>query len=176
MSRTLSQTQKDELRQSFLQHNFSLDAAIEKLVNAGYDEANAKLLIVAEFKEFKKEMFQKKVKGNDQEEIKKVVTFVVIMVSLVGPIFDIVSPLWYIAAVVITGIAGYIGYKPKPIAGLLGCMIVTIAFPFCYMFYFTGRTSYIKIEMVIPLVMAIVPAVLLYFIVSKILYPNTENN
>jgi hypothetical protein len=176
MNSTLSQTQKDEIRQSFLQQTFSLEAEIEKLVAAGYEEAIAKLLIIAELKEYKKEMFQKKVKRNDQEEIKKVITFVVIMISLAGPIFDIISPLWYIVAVVITGIAGYWGYKPKPIAGLLGCMIVPIAFPFTYMFYFTGRTSFIKIEMVIPLVMAIVPAVLVYFIVSKILYPNTENN
>lgn len=176
MNSTLSQIQKDEIRQSFLQPTFSLEAEIEKLMTAGYEEAKAKLLIIAEFKEYKKEMFQKKVKRNDQEEIKKVVTFVVIMISLVGPIFDIVSPLWYIVAVVIAGIAGYWGYKPKPIAGLLGCMIVPIAFPFAYMFYFTGRTSFIKIEMVIPLLMAIVPGVLVYFIISKTVYSNLENN
>jgi hypothetical protein len=176
MHSTLSQTQKDEIRQSFLQQNFSLEAEIEKLVDAGYEEDKAKLLIIAEIKEYKKEIFQKKVNRNDQEEIKKVITFVVIMVSLIGPIFDIVSPLWYIAAVVITGIAGYIGYKPKPIAGLLGCMIVPIIFPFAYSFYFSGRTSYIKIEMVIPLIMAIVPGVLLYFIISKTVYSNLENN
>jgi hypothetical protein len=176
MNSTLSQKQKDEIRQSFLQQTFSLEAEIEKLVGAGYDEDKAKLLIIAEIKQYKKEMFQKTVKRNDHEEIKKVVTFVVIMISLVGPIFDIVSPLWYIVAVVIAGIAGYWGYKPKPIAGLVGCMIVPIIFPFAYIFYFSGRTSFIKIEMIIPLVMAIVPGVLVYFILSKTVYSNLENN
>ena len=67
MNRTLSQQQKDDLRQSFRQPNFSAEAEILKLVSEGYDAAEAKVLIVAEFKEYKKELFERAQKNNDSE-------------------------------------------------------------------------------------------------------------
>jgi hypothetical protein len=175
MPRTLSEEEKDELRQSFSQPGFSVEAAVVKLMRKGFEEATARILIAAEFREYKKNLFHKTVKKNDQEEVKKVISIVIIMVSMIGPVFNIKSLLWYMVAIVIAGAAGFWGYKPKPVAGLLGSIVVAVVYPFAYAAYFSGRTSYITIEMIIPMIMAVVPAVIVYFIISAIVYTNTEN-
>jgi hypothetical protein len=168
----LTQGQKNDIRDAFLKHDFSLEAETAKLVARGYDEAQAKKMIVAELREYKKALFQKVVKRQDNEEAKNVITIGIMMVALIGPVFNIESPLWYITAVVLAGVGGYFGFKQKPIAGVLGAIIVPIVFPFTYAAYFSDRTHFIKIEMLIPLVMAIVPAFIVYFIISKTVYAN----
>lgn len=175
MTTTLSQQQRDELRQSFSQPGFSAEAAVARLVGYGYNETTAKQLIVAEFKAYKNELFQQAERRNQSEEAQKVVPIIVIMISAIGPIFEITSMLWYICAVAIAGAVGYWGYRHKPVAGILACMVIPFAFPLAYNFYFSGRTSYIKIEMVIPMLIAAAPAAILYFIISKTVYANTEN-
>lgn len=176
MNRTLTQQQKDNLRQSFTSGNFSAEAAINQLVNEGYELDVAKALIVAEFKEYKKEVFNRAVKRENNEEKTKALTIGIMMISLIGPVFDITSPLWYIVAIAASGIAGYFAYKTKPIAGVLGSIIMPVVFPFVYSWYFAGRTSYIRIEMVIPIVISILPAFLVYYAISKTVYANVENN
>jgi hypothetical protein len=176
MNRILTQQQKADLRQSFSQPGFSAEAAILKLVNEGYDVAEAKALIVAEFKEYKKELFEKAQKRNDSEEARKILFVAVFMLSIIGPVFDITSPLWYVAAFVASGVAGYYAYKEKPIAGIAGSILFAILFPFTYHFYFAGRSSYIRIEMLVPIFMAITPAFIIYFIISKTVYANIETN
>lgn len=175
MNRTLSQQQKDDLRQSFTQGNFSAEVAILKLVAEGYEPQEAKALIVAEFKEYKKEVFNRVVKRDNNEEARKGVTIGIMMISLIGPLFDITSPIWYMVAIAASGIAGYFAFKTKPIAGVLGSIIMPIVFPFVYNFYFAGRTSYIRIEMLIPIIISALPAFLVYYILSKTVYANVEN-
>jgi hypothetical protein len=175
MNRTLSQQQKDDLRLSFTQGNFSAEAAIIKMMNEGYEPDVAKALIVAEFKEFMKEVFNRVVKRSNNEETQKVLTIGIMMISLIGPLFDITSPLWYLVAIAASGIAGYFAFKTKPIAGVLGSIIMPVVFPFVYNFYFAGRTSYIKIEMLIPIIISVLPAFLVYYIISKTVYANVEN-
>jgi hypothetical protein len=175
MNRTLSQQQKDDLRFSFTQGNFSAEAAIIKLMNEGYEAVVAKALIVAEFKEYKKEVFNRVVKRSNNEETQKVLTIGIMMISLIGPLFDITSPLWYLAAIAASGIAGYFAFKTKPVAGVLGSIIMPVVFPFVYNFYFAGRTSYIRIEMLIPIIISALPAFLVYYTISKTVYANVEN-
>jgi hypothetical protein len=175
MNRTLSQQQKDDLRLSFTQGNFSAEAAIIKLMNEGYEADVAKALIVAEFKEYKKEVFNRVVKRSNNEETQKVLTIGIMMISLIGPLFDITSPLWYLVAIAASGIAGYFAFKTKPVAGVLGSIIMPVVFPFVYNFYFAGRTSYIRIEMLIPIIISALPAFLVYYTISKTVYANVEN-
>ena len=125
--------------------------------------------------EIRNELFQKKLKDNNQEDVQKVISIAIIMIAMIGPVFDIRSPIWYMLAFAGCGIAGYFAYKTKPIAGVIGAIIVPVILPFSYNWYFTGRTRYIKIELLIPLLMAIIPAFLVYYIISKTVYANREN-
>jgi hypothetical protein len=176
---SLSQKQKDEIRYALRHKTFSVPAEIAKLVNLGYSEDEAKALLaneVDEFKnEFRNELFQQKVKSNDQEDVQKIISIAIIMIAMIGPVFDIRSPIWYMLAFAGCGIAGYFAYKTKPIAGVIGAIIVPVILPFSYNWYFTGRTRYIKIELLIPLLVAIIPAVIIYFIIAKTVYANRES-
>jgi hypothetical protein len=175
MNRTLSQQQKDELRQSFTQDNFSAEATINKLVAAGYEPLEAKELILSEFKKYKQELFDKIEKHKKNDEAQKVLTIGILMISMVGPVADITSPIWYIVAIALCGIAGYFAFKSKPIAGILGSVIMPVVLPFVYNFYFEGRTSFIKIELAIPILIAALPAFLVYYIISKTVYAHVDN-
>jgi hypothetical protein len=175
MNSTLSQAQKDEIRHALLHNTFSMEAEVAKLMNRGYDETYAKSLIVAELREYKQELFNKKLQSNNSEETGKILSIGIVMISMIGPLFDIRSPLWYIVAFAASGVAGYFAYKTKPIAGLIGAIIVPLVFPFAYQWYFAGRSRFIRIEMVIPLLVAIIPAVLVYFIIAKTVYANRES-
>jgi hypothetical protein len=175
MKSTLTQTQKEEIRYSF-ENKLPLEALIAKLIDQGYDEAEAKSLLAVELQEYKKELFEQKLKNNNQEEAQKVIAVVIVMVAMIGPVFDIRSPIWYMIAFAGSGIAGYFAYKSKPIAGIIGAIIVPVILPFSYNWYFSGRTRYIKIELVVPLLVAIAPAVIIYYIISKTVYATVENN
>ncbi|AXY73621.1 hypothetical protein D3H65_06330 [Paraflavitalea soli] len=175
MNSTLTPQLRDELRQSFIQPGFSAEAEVQKLVSNGYDTATAKSLIVAEFRAYKNEKFKEVDRQNQSEEAKKVAPLIVLMISAIGPIFEVSSMIWYIIAIAVAGVTGYWAYRPKPIAGLVACIIIPFVFPLAYNFYFAGRTSYIKIEMVIPMLIAAAPAAIVYYIISKTVYANVEN-
>ncbi len=176
MNRTLSPQQKDDLRLSFTQGKFSAEAAIIKLVNEGYEPDVAKALIVAEFKKYKKEVFNRVIKRSNNEETQKVLVIAIMLISSFGPVFEVTSPLWLSVAMAASGIAGYFSFKTKPIAGVLASIIMPVVFPIVYNFYFAGRTSYIKIEVLIPIIISALPALLIYYTISKTVYANVENN
>lgn len=175
MNTTLSYDQREELRQSFAQGGFSLEAAMSRLVSQGFDENTAASLIAAEYKAYRKDLFLQADRQKQSEEAKKVVAGVVFAISVIGPVFAITSMIWYIIAIAVAGGIGYWGYRPRPVAGLVGAIIVPIVFPLAYNFYFTGRTSYINIEMLIPMAIAVAPAIIVYYLISKTVYANIEN-
>ena len=174
MNNTLTPEQKEGIRYSFTQGNFSVEAEIAKLTEYGYDEVTAKQLIAAEFREYKQALFQKAVDRNKGEERKKLVLIGVLLISAIGPLFSIESMLWYIIAAAGAGAMGYWGFKEKPFAGLFGSIVAPMVFPFAYNSYFANRTSYIKIELLIPMLIAAVPAIVVYYIVAKAVYSGKE--
>lgn len=176
---SLTQKQKQEIRYALQNKNFSVPVEIAKLADLGYTEDEANVLLANEVEEYKNEirneLFQQKVKSNEQEDVQKVLSIAIVMIAMIGPVFDIRSPIWYTLAFAGCGIAGYFAYKTKPVAGIIGGIIVAVILPFSYNWYFTGRTRYIKIELLVPLIMAIIPAFLVYYIISKTVYGSREN-
>lgn len=175
MNSTLSQTEKDQIRYKLETNTFSTDAEIAKLVEKGYDEASAKAILLAELKEYKQDLFHKKMNKNKQGELQNVMIGVIVMLTLIGPICDIREPIWYMLAFAGAGICGYFAAQRKPIAGIAASVAYAIVFPLAHNMYFTGRTWFIKIEMAIPMIMAAIPAFILYFILSKTVYANSDN-
>lgn len=176
MNSTLSQEQKDELRHSFLQPGFTIDVAVRKLMSWGFDENTAKQLIIAEFQAFKKEYFHQKVKKEENGKTREALFVIVAMLSMAGPVFGIQSLLWHIAVIIISGIAGYWMFTSKPIAGIVGAIAFAIVLPLAYNFYFSGRTTYLNIEVLIPMLIAVTPAAIMYYFISFTVYGNREDN
>lgn len=174
MTNTLSQTEKDQIRYKITTHTFSAEAEIASLVEKGYNEAEAKSLLLDEIRAYKQELFHKKMDKNKQSEIENGVLVGIIMVTLIGPLFGVRAPMWYIIAFIAAGIGGYFAAKNKPVAGIAGSVLYAIIFPLAHNMYFADRTKFIRIEMVIPMIMAAIPAFLLYFILSKTIYANSD--
>ena len=174
MPNTLSQTEKDQIRYKLTTSTFSAEAEIARLVEKGYDEAEAKSVLLDEIRDFKQELFKQKMNQNKEGEVQNVVLGAIVMFVMIGPIFGIRSPLWYMIAFIGAGIGGYFAAKRKPIAGIAGSVVYAIIFPLAHNMYFADRTRFIKIEMVIPMIMAAIPAFLLYFILSKTVYANSD--
>ena len=159
-----------EIKESFLTGSLSTEELIYQLHDAGMDANAIKQWIADLTRERKRELFNKAVQRDNNNEIRGVVLFLTLMITIIGPVFDIRSALWYIIALIAVAIAGYYGFKNKPIAGIAGTVAFGILFPLAYAQYFANKTSYIRIEMLFPVAMAAVPAFLLLFILSKTIY------
>jgi hypothetical protein len=140
------------------------------LRDAGLDAAAINQWITDLTREHKRELFNKAVRRDDNNEIRGVALFITLLISIIGPVFDIRSPFWYIIVLFAVAIAGFYGFKDKPIAGIAGTVAFGILFPLAHAQYFANKTSYIRIEMLFPIAMAAIPAFLLLFILSKTIY------
>ena len=161
---------KDALRLSISTGQCSIEQEIQQLIKEGYDEAIARNTVQQVLKEYRYAIFQQKLSRQKNEEKKKLSYFVLLMIAIAGPVFDIGNILWYLLACSIAGVVGYFGQHDKPFAGLLGGISLVILFPLTYLFYMSGRHSYFNIELLIPLLMAAGPAGLLQFLVGKFFY------
>ena len=174
MPYTFSQTEKDQLRYKIQTDTFVAAEEIDKLVARGYDEAEAKSILLGEIREYKQELFHQKMNQNKQGEIQNIMIGVLAMLALIGPLFGIREPMWYILAFIGAGVGGYFAAKTKPIAGIAASVVYAIVFPLAHNMYFAGRTRFIRIEMVIPMIMAAIPAFIIYFILAKTIYANSD--
>jgi len=175
MNDSLSEEQKEKIKQSIALDNFSIETEISRLMELGYDEEKSRSLITVELKEYKKEMFDKVLKNKQREDLKDFLIPLIIILSVIGPIANIELPLWDILKIIAIGIIAFISYKNKPVAGIIGYITLAILFPFAYNWYLSGRTSYRQIEMLIPLAMASTPAYLIFSIISNLMYDHKNN-
>lgn len=171
----LTQEQVDSIVQSYTSGRFSPDTEITKLVAAGYDADTAKQQVTEVVKQARQQLVNARLHADKNSEAEKAAVIVTTMVAVGGPVFDTTSVVWYAFAVIIAAAAGYFGFKHKPAAGIVGCILLVLIMPFTYNMYFKDRSSYIRIEMLIPLLMAAVPAFIVYFIIDKAAYNNTND-
>lgn len=175
MPNTLTQTEKDQIRYKLTTNTFSAETEIAKLVEKGYNETEAKSLLLDELREYKQVLFEKKMQQNKQGEVESIAVGATVMFTMIGPLFGITSPMWFMIAFLAAGVGGYFAAKDKPIAGIAGGVLYGIIFPLAHNMYFAGRTKFIRIEMVIPIIMAMIPAFILYFILAKTVYAKSDN-
>ena len=174
MPDTLTQEQKDFIRDRLSNNTFSPQLEIAKLMELGFEPETAKNLVISEIKAYKKELFDVVVNQNKQDELRNIMFVLIFVIALIGPLFHVQSPLWYIIALIGSGTAGFFGWRSKPIAGVIGAIVATIVFPFAYNAYFEGRSTIIKIEIAVPMILSAIPAVIVYFIIARIGYPNND--
>jgi hypothetical protein len=154
--------------------NLSIDNEVKKLVDAGLRKETAEQLVHDVVKTHRQKLFKKALQREQNDEMRGATYMVAFMISIIGPCFEITSLLWYFVAMLIAGFAGYYGYKDKPVAGITGAILLVILFPVMYSFYFSGRSSFIGFELIIPMLMAIVPAFLTGLLIAAVFYPNKE--
>lgn len=75
-----------------------------------------------------------------------------------------------ILSIIIAGFAGFMGYPTKPIAGAAGLVTGAILMPFAVGTYLQNRDSFFSIEMIIPMALSFGPALLIKYLISKLMY------
>ena len=175
MPSPLPQQQLNEIRQDISSGTFLYETAMQKLMQSGLDEESARQLLLTVAKEHRKELFDQRLQKQNAEGVREVTYIVTFMVAALGPVFNIKAALWYFVAMLIAAVAGYYGYKDKPAAGIIGSILVVILLPITYNYYFSGRSSYIKIEFLIPALLAIIPAAIVAYLISLLFYPERKN-
>ncbi|WP_276482617.1 hypothetical protein [Paraflavitalea pollutisoli] len=175
MNTTLTPKLQDELRLSFEQIAFSVEAAVAKLKLYGYEETVARELIDTEYRAFKQELFEQIEERRKMQEHQKIASIAIVMIAVIGPLFGIASMAWYVCAAGLAAIAGYLGFQSRPIAAIAGAIAFTILFPMTHDFYFEGRTRFLRIELFMPMLFAAVPALILYFILSRTVYAHVDD-
>ncbi len=103
-------------------------------------------------------------KEEDNQYGAYMITFIAIaLYTMIGPIFGGASSFWYLLILLIAGVAGYFGDRSNPIPSIVGCLAVVIIFPIAYAYYFHGRSSFIQIELLIPVFMTVIPALIIHY-------------
>jgi hypothetical protein len=171
----LTQEQVDRIVQSYTSGHFYFEAEVATLVDAGYDPETAKQQVTEVVRQARQQLVKARLKADSGSEARNAATLVTMMVAIGGPIFETTSAVWYFIAIAIAAACGYFGFKDRPAAGIVGCILMVLILPFTYNLYFKDRTSFIRIEMVIPILMAALPSWIVYLIIDKIAYNNAND-
>lgn len=175
MNTTLTPQLQDELRLSFEQVAFSVEAAVAKLKRYGYEEATAREIIDTEYRAFKQELFEQIEHRRKIKVYRDAACIVIAIIAVIGPVAGISSMAWYVCAAGMAAIAGYFGFESRPIAGVLGAIAFTILLPMTHDFYFEGRHRFMRIELLLPMLFAAIPAAILYFILARTVYAHVDD-
>ncbi len=159
-----------EVRESLLSGEISIDQAIKKLTDSGIESEAARQLVSELIRQQKRVIFDQTVERKNAEELRGIAMFATMIITLIGPVFEIRSTAWYMIAILSVAIAGYFGYKDRPIAGIAAFVCFAVVFPFSYSNYFASRESFIRIEMLIPVILAALPSLILLYLLSKAIY------
>jgi hypothetical protein len=73
-------------------------------------------------------------------------------------------------SIVLACFAGYYGHPKKAIPAMIGFSIGAILMPFACQFYFGSRSTYTNIELLIPTFLSFGPALLIKFLLTKMMY------
>jgi len=165
----LNEKQRERILTAFSSGNFNLQNEISILETEGFSKEDATSQIQGVIRQ---KLFDEKVNKESSEDYEKLAAFLLIFLGLIGPLFNITNFLWYFFASVLAGVGGYLAYKEKPIGGAVRSITFVILIPIFYNWYVSGRTSIIKIELLIPIGIAVLIAYPTGWLVSNIIKEN----
>jgi hypothetical protein len=175
MNKEPTYQQRKNIQQAYLKDKISIEKQIVELILAGFDELTAEYVVNKVIKEYKQELYEEAKEKEINEEHKNISYYVIVFTTALGPLFGIENIIWYLLAIAIAGVAGNYGFKDKPLAGIVGGIVPVILFPLIFKIYLGGKSNYIVIELILPLIGSLIIAYLIQFVISKIMYPEYED-
>jgi len=166
---TLTQQQVDGIVAAYESGNFSYPTEVLRLISAGYSQQEAEQQVTEVVKQLRQQIFNARKNAGKKADGKKASFYIILMVASIAPVFDVTSVTWLAIAVVIAIAAAYWGNKDRPAGAIAAAIVMVLLFPVTYSVYMKGRTSYIRIEMLLPLLMAAVPAGIAYVLFNAII-------
>ena len=174
MYNELTYTQIQELKRKIKAGTFDDEFEINKLIILGFESAKARELVLKVFKSYKDDLFDAAKEKNESEDRSNVAYLVAIMPSIFIALVGGNNGLLILISIVIACGAGYYGFPDKPIAAMIGFAVGAIILPFACGFYLRGRSSFINIELLIPIFISYGPALLIKYALSKMLYSDED--
>src|SRR6478609_127993 len=87
----LNTKQKERLQSAIQSGSFNLEVEVENLISQGHSKEEAIAYIKAEIDIYKQQLFEEKLKKENQHEYQKIAGGVALAVSILGPVFEITS-------------------------------------------------------------------------------------
>lgn len=158
-----------ELKDDVQLNGHTVEQLMEKLEKKGYDEEGMKEILENVAKSIKQDMFYEAKRQQKNKEYAEGGMVGIFLVAGIPAIFDITSTPVIICTCILAGLIGFFCFRKGPIAGCVAGVISVILFNYTYHWYVAGRDRMIGIEILIPMVMAAVPAVIIYYVLNAIL-------
>lgn len=174
MKDTLTFTQIRELKEKMQKGTFTLGHEIFMLVELGFERRKAKELLLLVMKSYKEDLFYKIKEEKEIEEKGNIAFGAIVMLSIFISILGNNSGFLIVFSIIAACFAGLFGFPNKPIAGLFGCVIGAILMPIITAFYLKGRESFLNIELLIPIILSFGPALLIKYLISKMMYSDED--
>lgn len=174
MDNSLIFAAKRDLENKLKQETFSFEIEKSNLVSQGFSEEKSVEIIVETTNEYRLNLFHKIKEAEQLEERGKIATAIAITVPLLFSILGTYSTFTLLITIAIAAACGYYGFQKKPIAAVIGFSIGTILMPLATSFYFQDRTSFIKLELIVPMIAAFGPALLVKYLIAKFMYDDDQ--
>lgn len=170
----LTYTQIQELKSKIKSGVFDAELEVNKLIILGFESAKAKELVLKVMKSYKDDLFDDAKEKKELEERSNVAFLFAVMPSIFIALFGGNNGLLILISIVVACCAGYYGYPQKPIAAMIGFSVGAIIMPFACGFYFRDRSSFINLELLIPILFSFGPGLLIKYALSRMLYSDED--
>lgn len=149
---------------------FSEAHEIDTIMQLGFDVSASKELLKEVVYSYKEELYFELKEKKEIEEKADIAVTIAIITSLLISVMAYDNGFLIILSIIIAGFAGFMGYPIKPIAGAAGLVTGAILMPFAVGTYLQNRDSFFSIEMIIPMALCFGPALLIKYLISKLMY------
>lgn len=78
--------------------------------------------------------------------------------------------LWHSLAAAAIALIAYLANPKKPIAIVVASVVLILLLPFVSSYYFADRDSFVKFEVLVPIILAGIPTLITYFFLDKLIY------
>jgi len=165
---TLSQVQ--DLKNKIKAGAFDIDFEKNELVYLGFEQQTAKELVMDVIRSYKHDLLDKAIEKREYSDRNIIALGLAIVSSISIAVQGENSVSMIMLSIVLACFAGYYGHPKKAIPAMIGFSIGAIIMPFACQFYFNSRSSFTNIELLIPTFISFGPALLIKYMLTKIMY------
>jgi hypothetical protein len=170
MNNELTNSQIQDFKNKIKAGAFDIDFEKNELICLGFEQQTAKELVMDVIRSYKHDLLYKANEKRDYSDRNIIALGLVIVSSISVVVLGGNSVTMIMLSIVLACFAGYYGHPKKAIPAMIGFTIGAIMMPFACQFYFNSRDAFVNIELLIPIFISFGPALLIKYLLSKIMY------
>lgn len=170
MNNELTNTQIQDLKDKIKAGAFDIDFEKNNLICSGFEQQTAKELVMDVIRSYKYDLLSKANEKREYNDRNIIALGLAIVSSISVAVLGGNSVTMIMLSIVLACFAGYYGHPKKAIPAMIGFTIGAIIMPYACQFYFNSRNTFINIELLIPVFISFGPALIIKYLLSKIMY------